>query len=311
MTSAILSAEAGFYAGLPDQAVGWASVAGDHVTFDGVGIPGAHTTRLSVRSTDLAARMPADTMVYAEARDVGTGVHNLVSWIKTTFADQLPADTLTQVETFLGAKLEDELSFVQDVGIGGSYSNGKLHVGLAATVTDEALAKQRVQTLTGAVRTLAAFGGGSDAITVTDSSVAGATVTTIDFSGMLKSNGGTGSVAQQLPIDSSISVAVANGQLLLGTGDFVSQALQRQSGDSLAGNQRYSSAITSAGTPNGGLFYADLAAIKTAIETAGKAGSDYLTNTKPYLDPLDRLVTVFNDTGDTVTQRMQLFVTKH
>jgi hypothetical protein len=254
--------------------------------------------------------MPADTMVYAEMRDVGTGAHNLISWIKTTFAQQLPADTLNQIETFLGAKLEDEFSFVQDVGIGGSWSNGKLHLGLAATVTDESLAKQRVTTLTGAVRTLAAFGGGQG-ITVTDSTVAGATVTTIDFSGMLSGQGGTGPSAAQVPIDPSISVAVANSQLLLGTGDFVTQALQRQQADSLAGNQRFSSAVTSAGTPNGGEFYVDVAGIKSAIEASGMTDSNYTTNIKPYLDPFDRLIVVANDTGDTVTQRMQLFVVKH
>ena len=67
------------YEMVPDHLAQVVSLAGDHVTFDTFGPLNARTPRLSVRHTELAARMPADSLVYAEIWDVGVTVHNAAS----------------------------------------------------------------------------------------------------------------------------------------------------------------------------------------------------------------------------------------
>ena len=145
---------------------------------------------------------------------------------------------MQQVETFLGAKIEDYLSFVGNVGIGASYDGTKLQLGLAATVTDEATAQTRVTGLVSALR-LGAMAAGLP-IKVTDTTVNGTTVSTIDF-------GSYPGLPANLPIDTKVTIAVGGGHLYLGLGNFAVAALARTSADSLAGNARYSSAISAAG----------------------------------------------------------------
>ena len=61
---------------------------------------------------------------------------------------------------------------------------------------------------------------------------------------------------------------------------------------------RYQATLASAGDPNAGLLYVDLADIRTLVETARGVDTMYTDNVKPYLDPLDRFVVVVNATAD-------------
>jgi hypothetical protein len=248
---------------------------------------------------DLAARMPADTQVYLAAPGIGKTAHDLVSCLKPQLTAAISATQLQQVETALGSKVEDYLDFLGDVAIGGSYDGTKVHAGIVGNVADESTATNRVQKLLTLVR-LGASAGGLP-VTSTETKVGDITVTTIDF-------GKLPGVPTSLPVDTSVSVAVGGGHFYLGTGDFAAVAAGRQKTDSLAGTTRYTSALSAAGTGIPASLYVDLAAVKTAIENAAHADSNYTTNVKPYLDPLDRMSAVSAplDAGSSV--RVQLFV---
>jgi len=257
--------------------------------------PGARMTG----TDDLAAWMPADTQAYVAVPGIGKAAHDLISCLKPQLSSALSATQLQQVEAALGSKLEDYLSFLGDVAIGGSYDGTKVHAGLVANLTDETVATARVQKLVSLIRLGASAGG--IPITVTDQKVGDVTVTTIDFS---KVQG----VPAGLPVDTSISFAVGNGHFFLGTGDFTASATARQKADSLAGTARYASTLPAAGTGGWAAVYLDVAALKADVEAAMHVDSNYTTNIKPYLDPLDRLVLAYTPQDDGGSVRLQLFV---
>jgi hypothetical protein len=211
--------------------------------------------------------------------------------------DGVPQEQLDQVELFLGAPLEDAFTFLQDVGVGASFDGEKLQLGLAATVTDEAIATQRVAALVTAARLGAATGAAP--VNVTETEVAGVTVTTISMSD---------GVPEDLPMDASISVAVSDGVLLLGTGDFASDALQRDRASSLAGDARFSEAMSSAGTTNAGFFYVDIADARGALESAGARDATYDVEVKPYVEPFESFVFSVGSSSEMLSVRAQLFV---
>jgi hypothetical protein len=210
----------------------------------------------------------------------------------------VPAQTLQQVETFLGAKVEDYLTFVGNVGIGASYDGAKLQLGLAATVTDETTAQTRVTGLISALR-LGAMAANLP-ITVSDATVNGTTVSTIDF-------GSYPGLPANLPIDTKVTIAVGGGHLYIGLGNFAATALARTQADSLAGNPRYSSAISAAGA-GATTVYADIAALRTDVEKAMPSNPAYTTNIQPYLAPFDRLVVTSSGDSSTLTAHLLLFV---
>ena len=164
------------------------------------GTPGPATPTLSERDTDLADRMPADTLVYAEARDVGATVHDAADGHHQSMAGEaIPGDQLDQVEAILGAPVEDYLDFVEDAGIGVSYADGKAQLGIAATVNDPARAPGAPQP---ADQRHSSSGQPPVPfpLTVTTADISGVTVTTITPQ--------DGSVPADLPVDASISVAL-------------------------------------------------------------------------------------------------------
>ncbi len=279
--------------------VGALVVQGGDISVDfrlkGTGTAGARMTS----TDDLAAWMPADTQAYLAVPGIGKTAHDLISCLKPQVTAALSADQLKQVETALGAKLEDYLNFVGDLAIGGSYDGTMVHTGIVASLTDETVATTRIQKLVGLIRIGASAGG--IPITVTDKKVGDVTVTTIDFS---KVQG----VPASVPVDTSISVAVGNGHFYLGTGDFAAAAVSRQKADSLAGTSRYASTLPAAGTGGWTALYLDAAALKTDVEGAMHVDSSYSTNVKPYLDPLDRLAVTFTPQDDGGSVRLQLFV---
>lgn len=260
----------------------------------GIGTAGPRLT-----GDDLAAWMPADTQAYLAVPGIGKIAHDLISCVKLQVTAMLSVDQLKQVETALGANIEDYLNFVGDVAIGGSYDGSKLHVGMVANLTDETVATTRIAKLIGLIR-LAASAGGVP-ITITDTKVGDVTVTTIDF-------GKVPGMSANLPVDTSISLAVGNGHFFLGTGDFAAAAVSRQKADSLAGTPRYASTLPAAGSGGWDALYLDVAALKADVEAAGHVDSNYTTNVKPYLDPLDRIVASYTPADDGGQIRLRLFV---
>ena len=192
---------------LPPTITGYIRVDADHLTFR-LDAPVAEGSALSVRSTDIASKMPADTIVYLETRDLGGGLKTILSQLKSLLAAQGNDQALAQIEALLGTGLDSYLDWVQDVGIGASLSAAGPSVGLVATVSDEATGQQRIDSLLMLIRAISATADPSP-VDITTEDVNGTKVTTIsltDASGM----------TARLPVEARISIALGDGHLYLG-----------------------------------------------------------------------------------------------
>ena len=72
------------------------------------------------------------------------------------------------------------------------------------------------------------------------------------------------------PSTPAVSVAVADGHLYLGLGDFAATALAQDPATSLATIPRYAAALTAAGTPNAGVVWVDVAAAAPLLSADGR-----------------------------------------
>jgi hypothetical protein len=149
---------------------------------------------------------------------------------------------------------------------------------------------------------LARMGLVNTPVTVTTTEVDGIDVTTFAIDAPDMS-------VTAMPIDPSISIAIGDGHLFIGSGDFASQAITRDPASSFASDARYQAALDIAGSPNAGLMWVDIAGIQSTIEGMGLADDEYTTEVKPWLDALDQVVvSSTTDQDGIVTGRMVLVV---
>ncbi|MBA2570081.1 MAG: DUF3352 domain-containing protein [Chloroflexi bacterium] len=289
---------------LPRAVVGAVRVESDRLAIDVRLVPGPATPIPPVRDSGLAARLPSTTAFYTEHRDIGQVTKSFITQFKAQAGSTIPDSQLRQIEDFLGTPLEDFLTWVQDLGLAVSIDGDRFGVGIIATVTDETIAIQRIERLTAAARAAAAFG--DLPFEVVEADVGGVMVTTFRLKGALAA-----SVPDDLPFEPSLSYAIRDGVFMLGLGDFVPGVLQRASTDSLASNGGYSSAIDAAGgATNAGVVYLDIAAIRAAAERfiPAQERAAYDTDTRPFIEPLDRFVGIWTVQDGTLVMRVLLYV---
>jgi hypothetical protein len=285
-------------ANLPAWVGGYAQVAADHLTV-GASVPVADGGTPSVRETDLAAHYPSGTLLYLEVRDLGKMIDGLLAQVKTQLAaDPKYTKTISSLEQQFGP-LDQLLAFVQDGAVGVSFDGQQLSAGIVATLSNEAVAKSRLQLLTGLLGLLA--GGDNSPFTVSLPDANGVTTITLKP---------TANIPSDLPFTPAISIGVKDGHLYLGLGDFASTAIAQDPANSLATDPRYSAALTEAGTPNGGVIWVDLAAAAPLVANITHAADDpnYTTNIKPWIDALDYLVSTATVNGDVASLKALLFV---
>ncbi len=254
---------------------------------------------LAIRSTDLAAKMPPDSVLYLEVRDLGVTLKGIVEQIKPMLAAQGNEKVLDQFEALLGTGLESYLDWVQDVAVAASIGIAGPSIGIAATVTDEAVGAQRLMSLLTLVRAISATADPSP-VQITSEDVDGVTVTTIALT-----ESGAG-----LPAGMSISVAIGDGHLYLGLGDFAKDALSRDAADSLAAAPGFTKAVAAAGEANGGLLYLDVAsAISLAESTMSAADRErFDAQVKPFAEALDFVVASLGQSDTSTSVSLMLFV---
>jgi len=232
------------------------------------------------KPSTLAESVPADALAYVEFRQAGALVKFGVAEGLRCLTPALGGFDTSQLDQLLGVAPQDYFDFVGDAAIAFTSTSGKLGGGLIATVDDENVARIRVERLLSAVR-LAAMAGG---LTIEEQEHGGATITVIRLGeDMLPSD-----VAQ------SISVTVSGGRLYLGVDDFVTAALDRAAGDSLASAPRLQDALAAVGHENAGVVYLDLGALRAVAESNMPAESrtSYDTEVKPFLEPITNFVVV-------------------
>jgi hypothetical protein len=111
-------------------------------------------------------------------------------------------------------------------------------------------------------------------------------------------------------IEPRITMALGDGVLLIGTGDFALEALGRAEAESLAVSERFTSGLEAVGTPNSGFAWIDLPTLVTFV--ASTMGSDervrFEQSVQPILAPLDYLAIALNGTDGSVSARAVLAV---
>lgn len=287
---------------LPPSVTGHIRVDADHLTARIDSLHGESTPIPAVRSTDLASKMPADTIVYLETRDVGAGIRMLVEQLKPLLEEQGNEAGLAQIEALLGTGLENYLEWVEDLAVGGSLGIAGPSVGLAATVTDEAVGQQRVNSLLTLVRAISATADPSP-VEISQEEIAGVTVTTITLT---ESSGMTG----DLPVVPEISIAVGDGHLYLGLGDFAAQALTRDAADSLASAAGFTRAVEATGGDNAGIVFVDVASAVSFAELMMSDDDREMFNAQiqPYVGALDFVVAALDADDTSSSASLMLFV---
>ena len=246
----------------------------------------------------LSASMPSDTVAYFEMRQLGASISHRLGRLIDCIGGMEGGPDLGQLERFLGTSPESYFDFVDDAAVAVSFTDDEPTGGMIATVDDETVARTRVERLLTTIRALAGLG---DSVAVTEQEHAGATLTVVTIAGGLSSEGLS---------STSFAITVANGRLYMGMGDFVVQALDRTAGDSLAGNPRFSAALSAGGTISAGVGYLDLARLRTVAEAgmdpAGR--TSYETDSRPFIEPLSHLAFIARTENDIVVSNVFLYV---
>ncbi|HEX6656381.1 MAG TPA: DUF3352 domain-containing protein [Candidatus Limnocylindria bacterium] len=253
---------------------------------------------------DLAARVPGDALLFADGSDVGKRLAQVTTAMKAALAAQPSGSEMTkqldQVESALGAKLEDFVSWIGDGALAVGATNGTPYGGLVLEANDVQAATARLRQL----RSLAELGVGQAGaqIKVSTATVAGVEVTTISATAP-----GDMSLAPGVSRQVVVQYAIKDDTVLIGFGDhFVGRSLGLAPGDSLAASSRFQQAVGRfGGDDNAGVTFLDLAGVRQAVELtmAPMLPDDYATQVKPNTEPFDYLANVQRVEGGVVVSR--------
>ena len=222
------------------------------------------------------------------------------------------AEQLQTIEAALGADLEDLVSWIDDGAIVVGYDGSQPYGGLVLVPNDVEAAQRRLGQL-GLVR-LPRSAGSDERHQRRGAEVAGVTVTTIRWDAP---DAALEMFAMPMAGGGQLEYAVTDDRALIGIGDaFVRRVLELDAADSLAQVPRYADAIAAiGGAENTAVMWLDLAGTRDALETAlgpmiESADPDglYESEVRPWLLPLDRVVSVSRLEGDVLVQRTALLV---
>jgi hypothetical protein len=192
--------------------------------------------------------------------------------------------------------------FVEDAAVGASIGEDGAWVGVAGEVTDEDVASDRLQRVLGIVGAMASRD--DSGIEITEADVDGTTVTTITLPEEATEDMQVGGMPFAV---GSLSIAISDGTLLFGTGDFVKDALTSDGSASLASSEGYTSAVGDS-TPNLGLVYADIGGLMTTLDPLLSFVMDDWDDVSPWVAGLDRFVAVGTAEDSVISARLTLYV---
>jgi len=285
---------------LPTDMIAYLAAGPDTMTIEAFITPGMATEPMLVGESDLATAFPASTQVYFETRELGAGIATGLS----TLLESLPPEDAAQLAPFedmLGTDITEFFDFMGDTAVGASLADDALWVGIVSDVTDNTVAATRLERILSLVRLLGA--GAEAGISLEEEVVNGATVTTIT----LPVEEVTGDVPLPFDIGETVTVAVADGQFLLGTGDFVATSLGLDEVDSLALNPGYVDALGD-DTTNSGVMYAAVGDLLMTIDPLLSLMVPEWTDVSPWVQGLDRFIAVGGTDDDVISTRMTLHV---
>jgi hypothetical protein len=308
---------------LPVDMVVYLVAEADRMTLDLTMTPGEGTPTLPSGESDLASLYPADTQLYVETRELGATVHSALTGLADVLAaqEQISADGgtdgmagLSQIEmlfgdespitAMLGVPLPEFLDFVGDASVGAGINSDGLSLGIAAEINDDALAQERLTSLMTVLRLLTMESAeGQPSVTMETETIEGVEVTniTVPLEDMVAGSG--------LPItlDDTISLAIADGALLIGLGDFVPNAILGDAADSLATSPGFVDAL-GADTVNTGLMYANISSLVGALDPMLATLVPQWPDIAPYVEGLDSMIVVGTADDESMGARMTLIV---
>ncbi len=261
----------------------------------------------------LAAEVPADTLYYAEAGNLGLTLSAVIEPMKEAAAS-VPegAEQVAMIEAALGADLEELVSWIDDGAVSIGFDGSQPYGGMVLVPNDMAAAERRLSQLI-SFASLAGLDPSSGVSTET-SEIGSVSVTTIRWE---DPNALPPDPMLPIPTGVAVQIAVTDDRALIGLGEtFVGRVLELDPGDGLASVARYSDTVTElGGATNTGLAWMDLTGIREAIEKAFAteiesmdAAGFYMTEIRPWLMPLDRIVGISRLEGDVHLQRSVLLI---
>ena len=297
---------AALVAQLPVDMVAYLAAEADRMTLEAFITPSASTPTLPVGESDLALRFPSDTQVYVETRELGDSLESLLSGL-LGMMDEASAAQIAPFEDMLGEPLPTFFDFVSDASVGGALSSDGLWLGIAAEVSDEAVASQRLERVLSIVRLIGAGmtdDEGGATISVTTETVGDAEVTVITIPAPIEEAFGT---SLPFAVGDTISVTISDGTLLMGTGEFVTAALTQPAAESLGESAAYTEALSD-DTQNSGVIYANVSSLLAALDPMLSMMTPQWADIAPYATAIDRIVAVGSTADDVISVRMSVIV---
>jgi len=287
------------------------TAAGDRLAVDVATDPPTGPFAVTNEDRGLAAEVPADTLYYAEAGNLGLTLSAVIEPMKEAAASVPEGENqVAMIEAALGADLEELVSWIDDGAVSIGFDGSQPYGGMVLVPNDMAAAERRLSQLI-SFASLAGLDPSSGVSTET-SEIGSVSVTTIRWE---DPNAMPPDSMLPIPTGVVVQIAVTDDRALIGLGEtFVRRVLELDPSDGLASVARYSDAVTElGGDTNTGLAWMDLTGIREAIETAFAAEIEsmdaagfYMTEIRPWLVPLDRIVAISRLEGDVHLQRSVL-----
>jgi hypothetical protein len=288
------------------------SADGDRLAFDMATDPPSGDLAVENVDRGLADEVPGDAIYYSEAGNLGASFTALIGPMKDAVAATPEGEEqIAMIEAALGADLEDLVSWIDDGATVIGFADGELYGGLLLVPNDVEAAERRLSQLS-SFAALAALDPESG-VTVEEAEVESRTVTTIRW----QDAGGLAENLLPMPPAISVQFTVTDDRAIIGVGEsFVGRVLGLDEDDSLGSVARYTDAVADlGGASSTAITWIDVAAARGAIEAAMGPAIDsfdpsgkYEAEVLPWLDPLDRLVSVTRLEGEVLVQRGALLV---
>ncbi len=255
-------------------------------------------------ASTLPSLVPADTVALVDTQDFGGALKRLKAMLAS---DPSLKDGVQQVDDALKliGGFDAAVGWMGESGIAITNTNGEIAGGIVVVPTSAADANRLFTQLRGFIE-LAAGGSG---VTLTDETYNGATITSVDLSGI----GALAGAATGVDVPGGIKLAysVTDKVVVFGTSvDFVKGVLDAPSGSNLASTDQFKSALARVDSVNSMLFWLDIAGIRSFAEArlSSDDKSSYEADLKPYLDAFDSVIAT-NVSGDVDEGTLVLSVT--
>ena len=222
------------------------------------------TTRSSAPAPNAASTLPslvpADTVALVDTQDFGGALKRLKALLAS---DASLKDGVQQVDDALKlvGGFDAAVGWMGESGIAITNTNGEVAGGIVVVPTSAADANRLFTQLRGFIE----LAGGGSGVKLTDQAYNGATITTVDLSGIGALAGAAAGV--DVPGGLQLAYAVTDKVVVFGTSvDFVKGVLDAPSGSNLASTDRFKAALAKVDSVNSTLFWLDVAGVRGLAE---------------------------------------------